>query len=261
MKKLLLLTVLFSLISATVKADFGNCVVYHAKFYLKNGDVFNGCFEYSSYFEEAGLDNNNSNRFCNDKGVFDLFKKKQRGNSKVEVYKTLYYVQLRPRKQTDKWLPSYGFVFPMDMMHLDSSEISTLRFQSAEHSKREWIASKVIVGTSSVLDSIRQKRYWNSLSFCTSDEESDTIRLDYIGHHGGYILYNYNPKINVAELKRLVYLRFSPQNAAFLQKFRKKHRLKKGQEWTPKLLQLYQEAISQWFWERGILIVEFQATC
>ena len=273
MKKLLLLTVLFSLISATAKADLGSCVVYHAKFYLKNGDVFNGCFEFGSYGEEANLDKNNSNRFCNDKGVFDLFKKKQRENGKVEVYKTLHYVHPRPlHKRKDEYPPDYGFVLEKDKVLLDSNSISKLIFWSAEYSKRYWYTSEVIVGTVGMLDTIRQQRCWNQVIFSTENWETDTITFqgDGImdGPFGGFALYNYNPQINVAELKRLVSLKFPINYEADLQEFKRKNKVKEGQEWTPKLQRLHEEAVArklrsvkEWFWKKGILMVAVNGTC
>ncbi len=273
MKKLLLLTVLFSLISATVKADYGNCVVYHAKFYLKNGDIFNGCFEFISDIEEANLDKNNSNRFCNDKGVFDLFKKKQQGNGKVEVYKTLHYVHPRPlHKRKDEYPADYGLVLEKDKVLLDSSSISKLIFWSAEYSKRYWYTSEVIVGTVGMLDTIRQQKYWNYLLFSTDNWEADSFAFQeygfFDGAYGGFALYNYNPKINIPELKRLVSLKFPINYEADLQEFKRKNKVKEGQEWTPKLQRLHEEAVArklrsvkEWFWKKGILMVAVNGTC
>lgn len=272
MKKLLLLTILCSLISSTLKADLGSCVVYHAKFYLKNGTVFNGCFEFSSYFEEASLDENNSNRFCNDKGVFDLFKKKQRESGKVEVYKKLHYVHPRPlHKRQGEYPPNYGFVLEKDKVLLDSSSISKLVFGRAEYSKRDWYTSKVIVGTVGMLDTIRQQRCWNQMIF-SPDSELDIIifqKYGFInGPYGGFALYNYNPQINVAELKRLILLKFPTNYEAVSQEFRRKHKVKEGEEWTPRLQRLHEEAVArklrsvkEWFWKKGVLLVTVNGTC
>lgn len=273
MKKWLLLTVLFTLISFTLKADLGSCVVYHAKFYLKNGAVFNGCFEFSGYFEEASLDENNTNRYCNDKGIFSLFKKKQRENGKVEVYKTLHYVHPRPlHKRRDEVLPDYGFVLEKDKVVLDSSSISKMIFWSAEYSKRYWLTSEIIVGSVGMLDTIRQQRCWNRLVFSTENWETDSFDFQehgYIdGPYGGFALYNYNPQINVAEMKRLVSLKFSINYEAVSQGFKRKHKIKDGQEWPPELQRLHEEevarklrSVKKWFWKKGILMVAINGTC
>lgn len=272
MKKVLLLILLFPLFYSNLKADLGSCVVYHAKFYLKNGTVFNGCFEFSGYFEEASLDEKNTNRFCNDKGVFELLKKKQREYyGLVVVYKNLYYVEPLPmRKRQDEEPPQYGFVTPSDIVLLDSSDIVQMIFWSAEYSKRYWLTSEIITGTTEMLDTLRHKKYWNSLVFTTEGWESDTISFqEYIdGPYGGYALYNYNPQINVAELKRLVHLKFPVNYEAITREFNRKHKIKEGQEWTPKQRVLHEEAINrkmqsikEWFWKKGIVLVAVNGTC
>jgi hypothetical protein len=72
MKKLMLSAIITVLTSATLKADLGSCLVYHAAFYLRDGTNFKGCFEVSGYNNEAYLDDNGVNPFCNDKGVLAL---------------------------------------------------------------------------------------------------------------------------------------------------------------------------------------------
>lgn len=273
MKKLLLLTILFSLFSSQLKADFGSCVVYHAKFYLKNGTNFNACFEEWGY--DTYLDDNGSNQFCSDKGVFELFKKQQHEykNGKVPVYKNLYYVQPRfLRKQAADQIPSYGFVTEEDLVLLDSNAISKMIFWKAEYSKRYWYTSEIIVGTLGMLDTLQNQQYWNSLVFATQDWESDTIVYqDYgfiDGPYGGFALYNYNAQINVAELKRLINLKFTVHADTFLQEFKRKYKIKETDEWTSTIQEKYEKfvstkikALKTWFWKRGVLVVEVNGTC
>lgn len=273
MKKWLLLTLLVTLFSVTLKADLGSCVVYHAKFYLKNGAVFNGCFEFTGYFEGTYLNEQNTNRFCNDKGVFELFKKQQIETGKVKVYKTLHYLHPRPlRKRRGEALPNYGFVLQEDKVTLDSSSILKLKFRRAEYSKREWLMSEIIVGTAGMLDTIRHHRYWNRVIASTENWETEGFMFkqhQYIdGPYGGFALYNYNPQVNIAEMKRLVRLKLPLDQAALTEKFKRKHRLKDDQFWTREMQLLYNEEFAQkmqdikrWFWAKGILMVTIQGTC
>ena len=275
MKKLLLLTLLIAVFAFKLKADLGSCAVYHAKFYLKNGDVFNGCFEISSYNNEAYLDENKTNEFCNDKGVFALLKQKQREYGRVAIYKNLQYVRPRPLyKRSDTVLPTYGFVIPEEWRYVDSNEVSKMIFWSVEYSKRYWLTSETISGTPGLLDTINHFRYWNHLFFATSNWEKDTVVFqdrDFIdGALQGFALYNYNPQINIAELKRLVSLKFpvKPQYEETLQNFKRKHKIKDDQEWTKRQRQLFEDLLNQkreslraWFWKKGILMVAVHGTC
>lgn len=273
MKKLLLLTILFPLFSSQLKADFGSCVVYYAKFYLKDGTVFNACFEEWGY--DTYLDNNNFNHYCSDKGVFEVFKKQQQvySNGKVPVYKNLHYVQPRfLRKQAAENIPSYGFVTEKDLVYLDSGAISRMIFWKAERSKRYWLTSEIIVGTLGMLDTLQNQRYWNSLVFATQDWESDTIVYQDLGivdgPYPGFALYNYNAQINVAELKRLIHLKFTLHDDVILQEFKRKYKIKEQEEWTSTIQMKYEKFVSSkikalktWFWKRGVLVVEVNGTC
>lgn len=273
MKKLLLLALLLPLFAPSLKADLGSCVVYHAKFYLKNGLIFNGCFEVSGYGIDAYLDENGSNGFCNDKGVFYQLKKKQREFGRVPVFKNLHYVQPRPmRKGSEAELPTYGFVTPEDWVYVDSNDVSKMIFWSVEYSKRYWLTSDIISGSNGLMDTINHQRYWNHLFFTSDDSEKGKIvynNFDYIdGPYSGFALYNYNAQINLAELKRLVNLKFPVNTEDIIQNFKRKHKIKDGQAWTPKQQQLYEDILNQkaqslraWFWKKGILMVAVYGTC
>lgn len=275
---MLFFTLLFSLFFFKVKADLGSCVVYHAKFYLKNGEVFNACFEVFGYGEEAALNQNGTNPYCNDKGVFHLLKTKQRMHSdtkfstyqkhtdkgKIAVFKKFYYVQPRPiQKIPSEYLPKYGLVTPSDIIFIDSNEISKLIFWDAEYTKREWLTSEIIVGTQGMADSINQQKYWNAL-----ETPPDGLAGNYNYYEGGYEFYNYNPQINMAEMKRLIRLKFSETQETALQNFKRVHHISEMQELPLKLQQLFEkeyiqkeEARKRWFWRKGILMVEVNGTC
>jgi len=273
MKKWLLLIALFPLFCLPLKADLGSCVVYHAKFYLKDGRIFNACFEVAGYFEGTRLDENNTNPFCNNAGVFRLFKKEQRENGQVPVYKSLRTVRPRPlRRAKDDYQPNYGFVLRSERLLLDSNSIVKLVFRRAEGSKRDWYTSRVLLGTSGIFDTIQQQRYWNRLVFAIRTDRPDNLDIEehnlISGPYDGFALYNYNPRINVAELKRLARLKFPLDEKALRQAFVQKYKLRDDQAWPPELIHLYDKTLAQkaqsigeWLWKKGILLVVINGTC
>lgn len=284
MKNLLLLSFFLPLFPSQLKADMGSCVVYYAQFYLKNGTDFEGCFEIAGYGEGTGLNDQGYNQYCSHKGVFDLLKIRQQelnefygisaveqdGNAGIAIYKRLEYVNPRARNQKpDTDSPNLGFVVSTDIVYLHPGDISKIIFKHAENSKREWVTSELIIGPPGMLDTIRHKKYWNSLyadlksgeSFVVDFETDENVPV-------GYALYNYNPNINVAELKRLVLLKFPGELGAFHDTFIKKNHLEKVFSWPPRLRWEYDEgieqrmrALKQWFWEKGIVILSVNGTC
>lgn len=276
MKKALFLFLLVAFQTRELKADLGSCVVYHAKFYLKNGAIFNACFEYSGYERGASLDDKGCNEFCSDAGVFRLFRQKQREdyyNNEVRVYKNLHYISPRAlRKKANNELPVYGFVLTEDMVLLDSGEIQKMVFWKAEYTKRYWLTSEIIIGTNGMLDTLSNEKYWNSVVFSTDSWESDTGKIQYFeyidGPMGGYALYNFNPNINIAELKRLIGSKFPIDYQTFWKEFRRKHKVSPDVSLPPRLERLGNEIleerlqkIKKWFWEKKIVLIAVNGTC
>lgn len=271
---MMLSAIITVLASATLKADLGSCLVYHAAFYLHDGTNFKGCFEVSGYNNAAYLDDNGINPFCNDKGVLELFKRKARENGKVYLYKNLHYISLKPLRLNAQAVESkYGFVDAADVVLLDSNSVVSITFQSVEYSKRDWVNSRIIVGSKGMLDSTMQERYWDSLVFATKKwSASSTDIQDYDFDETPFpefVLYNYNPNINREELKRLIRLKI-PVNfyEALAQELMRKNNLKRGPEESQIFRQLYEEAstrrlrkIQDWFWEKGILLIRINGTC
>lgn len=276
MKEICFPFLLFALLSSQAKADLGSCVLYRAKFYLKNGDSFKGCFEISGYDDNATLDENGTNRYCNNKGVSQLLKMKQRlgydhdvsvlregkDAHKTIVFKNLYYVRPTPRrKTTNTRLSTYGLVEPSDIVFIDSNDISKVIFWDAEYTKREWLTSEIIVGSKAMVDSIHQQKYWNSF-------EPSEAALDFEYDNTNYCFYNYNAQINEAELMRLIHLKFSVTDEEALQRFKSKHHIKATANLPPKLQRLFykeqaqkQQERRRWFWQKGVLILKVRRTC
>lgn len=275
MKKSMFLFLLAAFLARELKADLGSCVVYHARFYLKNGMIFNACFEYSGYANGAMLDDKGSNEFCSDAGVFRLFKIKQREdhyNNKSTVYKNLHYVSPRAlRKNANSELPVYGFVLTEDVVLLDSGEIRKMVFWKAGYTKRDWLTSEIITGTQGMLDTLSNEKYRNKIVF-QNEEESDSTRIRYVeyidGPYSGFALYNYNAQINAAELKRLVERWFPIQYHAFWKDFAKKHKANGDIPLPSGLFRLGTEILEKrmqkarrWFWEKKIVLIAVNGTC
>jgi hypothetical protein len=269
MKKWFFPLMLVALFFQYAKADLGSCVVYHAKFYLKNGDIFNGCFECPGYDEAARLDSNNRNAFCHDKGIFKLFKTRAKNEGAVTVYKNLHYVKVRPMRKKQEEMAMFGFVEPSEVIYLDSARVSKIIFWHAEYSKRWWITAEIITGSKGMLDTLKNQRYWNHLLFSNEglSPQEDSIREDpwIDGPYTGYVFYNYNAKINKAELRRLILSKVPRENIydRFNQYWNKKGNMEKPSK--PVDLQRFIEKddsrLRKWFWQRGILIVRINGTC
>ena len=167
MKKLLLTLISIACFINSLQADLGSCIVYQAKFYLKDGSTFNGCFEYSGYEKEAYFDRETESRneYCNDEGVFTLFKKLQKrmgesyqrrfpegpSVSYVEVYKNLEAIPLRSvGGQNRSTFKGYGFTAQKDIIMLDTSDIEKMVFWDATYTKREWLTSRIHISTKSM---------------------------------------------------------------------------------------------------------------
>ena len=277
MKKLILMTIMLCCFAFSVKAGLGNCVVYYAKFYLKSGAELNGCFEAFSLGNEYSLDNNGTNSFCSDKGVFEIFRRQQpdrHQGGKVPVYKQLYYVDFVKTGQSRKSFSDsrhFGFVLREDVFWLDSTDIVKMVFWSASYSERYWDTSRVLKGVQGMLDTIQQQKYWNTISTKRIFKGDSITRQDIypiIGAFGGYALFNYNPKINTAELKRIVTQRLTEEEDETVKEFNRKNKLKEGQQLSPKQQQEYDKLQEQkmletadWFWKRGVVIIRTNETC
>jgi hypothetical protein len=269
MKKWFFSAMLLALFFQYAKADLGSCVVYYAKFHLKNGIFFNGCFEYPGYDEAARLDSNNRNTFCHDKGVFQVFKTLAKNEGAVTVYKNLHYVQVRPMRKKQEEMALFGFVESGDVMYIDSAQVSKIFFLKAEYSKRWWLTAELIIGSKGMLDTLKNQRYRNHLLFSNEglSPQADTIREDawIDGPYTGYILYNYNAKINKAELKRLILSKVPQENIydRFNQYWNKKENM--GNQSRIVDFQRFADRegikLRKWFWKRGILVVRINGTC
>jgi hypothetical protein len=276
MKKLILTSILLFQFGLVVWADYGSCVVYYAKFYLKDGREFRGCVERSGY--DVDLDVHNNDRYCSDTGMISLIKKiyeqtnpftkngeDRNYKGKITIFKDIRYLSPRPlHRNKDDEKPMYGFVTADDIVYIHPSEIKHIVFWSAEYSKRHWVTSELIVGNAEMIDTVEQRRYWNSVQMNNRMEVAEDGSDDW-----GYRLLNYNAQINKPELRRLAALKFKMLESKQLEKdLRKKYHLKYDprrywtyqQKWEDFQQAQYQE-LRMWFWQRKILVVEINGTC
>ncbi len=281
MRNIFLFGLLLLFFCPLLKADYGVCVVYYAQFYLKDGDSFKGYFECSlvdtgSYLKEG------TNEYCSDEGVLKLFKAYQkentlnggdggywlRGNySKVIVYKSLQI--LTPQKMKSNQLErvqygGYGIVEEESIVFLDSTEIEKMQFVNAVLSKRGWFNSEIIVGDRSMIDAMKYQQYWNELFVDLNNSKPDSITFYGKGTDWGYHLINYNPNNNIAELKRLanLKLKFLTRPNPYWEALKEEEIItKKMQQMAREKFERDIQAVKDWFWERGIVMVRVNGTC
>lgn len=259
------------LIPSKVKADLGSCAIYHAKFYLKDGSIFNGCFQLMGYENEAYLDKNGRNSFCNDDGVLRAFKLTQKKlSNKVPVYKRLYTFHPKSIFKSNNLfdLPSYGFAIKDDTRKIDSSEISNIIFWKAEECKNDWLTSELVLGNQEMIDTLQNKKYWNDIYLDLGGELSDTLVFDSLGTMGGYHLINYSPRNNVEEIKRLAHLKLKFLAGDTYTAFKKRKNIPDNEDLSKELKQLYYDELykkiyeaKKWLWQKGILMIRVNGTC
>lgn len=271
MKKLGFAALLAGFFSFYANADTGSCVLYYAKFYLKNGEIFNGCFAYPGEDGAAALDKNKQNEFCNDKGVFRAFKALQQDRKgAVSVYKAVHFVHIRPMYKNQKSDGIFGFAESNKIVKLDSSQIRTMIFWSADNSRSDYFFDiHLIKGTSGMLDTLKTQRYWHRLLYdpeLGKNEQDPINENEWVGGpYTGYLFYNYNATVNKAEMRRLIRLKF-PKEGLLQQAIDKnERRSRKNKASKPidifEYLEKEEGKIKKWFWERRILMVTIQGNC
>ncbi len=288
MNKLFVLLIFVFSYSQTLKADLGSCLVYEAKFYLKDGSFFNGHIEVAGYGEMSYLDENGSNKYCSDTGMMALIKDLQ-GNQnillsrdggsqniqdfdKLTVYKGIEEISPNPLKLNRRpyWSRNtLGFIDKDDIIFLDSTEVDKIIFWNARYAKRNWIYYELIPAPKSMVETVRTQQYWNNLSIA---KNPDTHILEYSEEflEWGIEMINYNPKVNTIELKRLANLKLK----ALFDWDKIESKLAKQYDVDSKeypnngrsrLLSEYREKhfqeIREWFWEKKILIVQVWGSC
>lgn len=218
-------------------ADAGSSVVYKARFFLKNGERQVGYFEISGYEGGTGFDEGTkTNSFCNDNGVYELVKSSVK-SPKVDsftIYKKIHYPKYF--KGTGIWTQTnyqYGAVAYEDVVIIAFRDIKFAVFISAKDNPRQWLMSELLITSNEIIDKL------NNTKPLTLWEEAED--------QSSYVFYNFNPKINKAEIKRL-------------------YRLKKNQLWHREGFEgLYFtqniEMAKKWFWGKGIVILKVWGTC
>lgn len=285
MYKLIFSILLTAFSFSIAKADLGNALVYYAKFYLKDGSSFKGCFEVYSYDSDAYLDKNGTNEYCSDEGVFTLLKRIQNQGAhlrddggiqtetnynKVPIYKTINYISPRSIKKSENlWEMVYGFVDLDDIVFLDTADIDKVIFWDAKPSERLWLTSEMVIGTKGMIDTVLHQQYWNSIVVDFEASSEDSLAFGKYGAMWGYRLINYNPNNNIEELKRLANIKFRLiMDDRFWDNFRKEKNLTGTDSMSPEqerydfeAKQQYFQSIRLWFWKKGIVMIRVNGTC
>lgn len=287
MKKMAITFLPVFILISSLCADGGSCLFYQAKFYLKNGTIIKGGFEVfgESTQDYCMLNDNGNNPYCSDEGILKLVKKLQREGfhpwpgdggiqkksdyGKLPVYKNMYYLSPRSLKKRSndnhEW---YGFLTENDIVFVDSSEIKKVVFWSAEYSERYWLTSGIVVGTTGMIDTVRNKAYWNSIVVSMDNYTSDSLEI-YEEPMAGYRLINYNPGVNIEGLKQYARLKFHPRmEEKYSEEFMRKHRTPTDEKQSRELDRLREEMFERkiqlirlWFWKKGIVMIRINGTC
>lgn len=271
----LLIVFLLSSVS-TLKADYGNCVVYHARFQLNNGSAVEGYFEAKYLGEYCVLNAKKTNKWCNNSGVFEVYQKVYNSsNPTIHVYKKIHYINPRPRYKKPKVRTDiYRYVFPEDMLDIPPAKIRKMTFLSAEYSRGDWMMSGVVVGSAGILDTIKQLQYWQFATLQIASDNQKT-RLIFLPDSsakslddGCYFIFNYNSQVNMAEIKRLVTLKFSYNRDALYDQFRARHHIPRDRSCPSDLRKQFEQDMEnrqkealQWLMQRGIVLVGVHDTC
>lgn len=282
MKKVFLFYLVFLFWSPFLKADYGNMIVYYAQFHLKDGNTLTGLFEY--YDEFMKIDENGSNEYCNDEGIFRLFKQHQKRRasrvvtpytlSETDFGKAIVYQKMNviiPKgniRETDIYGNfqdgGYGFVEEGDIFFIDSTEVEQMTFLKAEYSRRAWYTSEIAIVPFDTKEVMQNQKYWNQITVRTDSGIKDSLRFSKYTDTWGYHLINYNPQNNIAELKRLanLKLKFLTRPNPYWEA------LKEEENITPEMELMAREkferdiqVVKDWFWERGIVMVRVNGTC
>lgn len=275
MKNYLLIFAILITSSLSLKADLGSSTTYFAKFYLKDGTRFTAYFEVSGYEPGTWLDEKGTNSYCSDEGFYSLLKEiyespypyywsdggvQDTSNLKdIVLYKNIRSMKPRGMGHQEVYhINSFGFVVPEDVVILDFENLEKTVFISAEFTKRNWIGIGMHITTPGMIDTIAQQQFWNHYFFSPNDDAM-----------WGYLMLNYNEKINVAELERLTELKrkildyndfwtvFEKNNTYFLDE--KDRNL--WHKWGNELLEKRMQKLKEWFRKRGIFIIEIHSSC
>lgn len=287
MKKLISLLLLIFIFQQSALADLGNCLTYYAKFYLTDGSFFNGSIEVGGDGHMSYLDENGQNEYTSDEGMMRLFKdiqisKKEYeflGNdyaildpfTKVKIYKDL--IELTPKGMsylpTDRYYtPKFGFAHEENIIYLDSTDLDKIIFWEVKETNRWWLTSDIVYASVNMMKTLQNEQYWNRivLTFGRTDSLIITDGL----YDLGLEMYNYNPKNNVSELKRLAQLKLYPlfDSDVRYKIVMDKYNLVQA-DYPPRIWHFILNAhyekhfreLQVWFWERGILILNTWDTC
>lgn len=228
-----------------LKADLGSSLVYKARFFLKNGERQVGYFEIFSYGEEA----NTNNKYCNDKGVYEVVKKDLKNNNldSLTIYKKIwfpkYFYWPRSKEELDAdWVERFGAVNKEDVIKIAFKDISFTVYISSKVNSRNW-QSEILITTQEVIDKLDSVKWFNHA------EATQYVEVSELGgvQGNGFIFFNYNPKINEAEIIRLYKLK---EKQLFQQE------KENGQTYLRRL-----NEVKRWFWEKGIVIIAIHGSC
>ncbi len=269
MKNLILIIILLY-ITSTIHADAGSCSIFYAKFYLKDGSIFNGCF-YSQGYASSAYESEEKSNFSTDAGVLEAFKEVQKwsGLDFVPVHKEIFYVQPKPKFKKaiqQEEPPTYAITISEDTKYIKTDEIERLVFWEVKACTKD-VESWLAEGRKGIIDTLNNDTYWNELFF------APFYLPDSLGTSGfceGFILFNYNERNNIAELKRIAKLKFLYSDyTSFEEYFCRKHglvinNLRGNTEMYSKCRREFiarRDQRNKWLWERGIFSVYIVGVC
>ncbi len=277
MKKKSLILLFLLLVSLSAYAEFGSGIIYYANFHLKNGTVFSGGFGVRSETDKAYLDNDGTNRYCNDEGVTMLFKE-QCGTyfehvsypHSAFVFKKISIVQPIPSGVIEGCdFKVYNFILKSDIVILDSNDVQKITFSKVDkYESGIYFGGDVVIGANTIKRTIEKERYFNT-AFFYEWEDGDTLVFNQQKIGSGAYFYNYNKNISIDELQQLVRTKYVTKwEDEFSKEFAKKHNIKDYYNWPPDLLEKFdreklkkETELKKYFWKKGILVIESYIGC
>jgi hypothetical protein len=229
--------------SLNLFADAGWVTAYKTRIFINTGERVIGWFEESAYFEIPEFQNNNGK----DGAIYQMLKNQSKRFKKDSIifYKKIQYPKYLTIDSEPKQL---GAVDENDVFKIAFKDIKFTVFLKSEIAKRNWpLVDQLLITSKGMIDTLNTK--WFTFV---------KIGVDL----NGYLFYNYNAKINEAEIKRLFELKKNYFNKIERKKITKEQAKKEKSQGSYKFLFFkHENEIMSWFREKGIIMVYFHGTC
>jgi hypothetical protein len=251
--------ILFFLLPAFLHADAGGCVVYKAKYVLKNGSSVTAYLPLSGYEDYAYLDEQtNRNAYCSDKAFQQLLNKviyRQQKKPVFVAYTNLYTVKYGPAVQHS---PACAFTDSSALVSLHLDSIRYTIFLSAKPAPWDYPEYAFLI-----LDSATSLRLQNQQVVNTSWLHCEPVpepnNAQYTHLFSDYLVLNLNRELSVAdvelELKKIHAAFYDPERKQLNEPVEEKRKLL----YKAKLAQ--QKAIMLELRKKGLVLVEQNHVC